>query len=119
MSKEYGMSRREDLNLEHFRKLLLEERERLLREIDGVAADTQALDASASEAEDRGDVAELDAQNVIDQRLLEELKSQLEEVEHALGKIADGSYGICEKTGKPIPVERLEAYPAARTVAEA
>ena len=113
------MAQREDLDLEHFKKLLLAERERLLKEIDGIAADTQALDASASEAEDRGDVAELDAQNAVDQRLLEDLKRQLEEVEHALKKIADGSYGICEKTGKPIPVERLEAYPAARTVADA
>jgi DnaK suppressor protein len=113
------MAKRTDLDLEHFRERLLAERERLLKEIDGVASDTQALDASAAEAEDRGDVAELDAQNAVDQKLLEDLKRQLAEVEHALKKIEDGSYGICEKTGKPIPVERLEAYPAARTVVDA
>jgi DnaK suppressor protein len=113
------MAKRTDLDLEYFRELLLRERERLLKAIDGVASDTQALDASAAEAEDRGDLAELDAQNAIDQRLLEDLKRQLGEVEHALKKIDDGRYGICEKTGRPIPVERLEAYPAARTVADA
>ena len=113
------MQKRDDLDLEHFRKLLEAERERLLKEIDGVAADTQALDVAASEAEDRGDISEIDAQNAIDQRLLEDLKGQLKEVEDALKRIEEGSYGICEKTGKPIPVERLEAYPAARTLADA
>jgi DnaK suppressor protein len=113
------MAERSDLDLEHFKRLLLAERERLLREIDAVAADTRALDASAAEAEDRGDVAELDARNAVDQRLLDDLKRQLEEVEHALRKIAEGRYGICEKSGRPIPVERLEAYPAARTVVDA
>jgi len=112
------MAKRTDLDLEYFRDLLLKERERLKREIDAIASDTEALDASASEAEDRGDVAELDAQNAIDQRLLEDLTHQLAEVEHALKKIEDGSYGICEESGKPIPVERLEAYPAARTVVD-
>jgi DnaK suppressor protein len=111
--------KREDLDFEHFRKLLEAERKRLLKEIDGVAADTQALDASAGEAEDRGDLSELDADNAIDQGLLEDLRAQLEEVNAALKRIAEGTYGICEETGKPIPVERLEAYPAARTLADA
>ena len=111
--------KRDDLDLEHFRKLLEAERERLLREIDGVAADTQALDVAASEAEDRGDISEIDADNAIDQKLLEDLRAQLEEINAALKRIAEGTYGICEKTGKPIPVERLEAYPAARTLADA
>jgi DnaK suppressor protein len=113
------MAQREDLDLDHFRELLLRERQRIQKAIEGGASETQALDASASEAEDRGDVAELDVQNVIDQRLLEDLQHQLEEVDHALEKIREGSYGICEKTGRPIPVERLEAYPAARTVVDA
>lgn len=110
--------KRTDLDLEHFRKLLEEERERLLKEIDGVAKDTQELEEAASEAEDRGDVAELDAQNAIDQSLLDSLRSQLAEVNAALKRIEEGNYGICEKTGRPIPVERLEAYPAARVAVD-
>jgi len=113
------MKKREDLDLEHFRKLLEAERERLIKEIDGVAADTQALDVAAAEAEDRGDISELDAQNAIDQRLLNDLRRQLKEVDDALQRIQEGTYGLCEKSGKPIPVERLEAYPAARTLADA
>jgi len=118
-SKGETMAQRSDLDLEHFREVLMEERERLLKEIESVSSDTQALDRAAEGAEDLGDVAELDAQNAIDQRLLEDLKGQLEEVEAALKRIEEGNYGICEKTGRPIPVERLEAYPAARTVVDA
>jgi RNA polymerase-binding transcription factor DksA len=43
----------------------------------------------------------------------------LEEVNHALQKIKDGTYGICEKTGQAIPYERLEAVPYARMTVEA
>ena len=40
------------------------------------------------------------------------------EIDAALGRIADGSYGICEATGKPIPAERLRALPWTRFVRE-
>lgn len=36
------------------------------------------------------------------------------EIEQALGRIQDGTYGICELTGKPIEAERLEVIPWAR-----
>lgn len=51
-----------------------------------------------------------------DQAVHNHIKDELHEVEHALAKFNDGTYGICEKTGKAIPYERLEAYPTARTV---
>ena len=40
---------------------------------------------------------------------------RLEEIEQALGRMKDGTYGICEVCGKPIPYERLEAIPSAPT----
>ncbi len=45
------------------------------------------------------------------------LEHQLKEVEAALDRMEQGTYGICEATGQAIPVERLRVYPAARTVA--
>ena len=42
------------------------------------------------------------------------LRDTLEEVEHALAKLEDGSYGNCEGCGDPISEARLEAMPAAR-----
>ena len=42
------------------------------------------------------------------------LKEALDEVEHALGKFEDGSFGRCEGCGEAIPPARLEAMPQAR-----
>ncbi|HCJ11732.1 MAG TPA: hypothetical protein DHV51_01360 [Opitutae bacterium] len=41
-------------------------------------------------------------------------KLLLDEIEQAIDRIFDGSYGICEVTGKPIPKERLLAVPFTR-----
>ncbi len=43
------------------------------------------------------------------------LETQLRDVNDALEKMEQGTYGIDEETGEPIAVERLKAYPAART----
>lgn len=40
---------------------------------------------------------------------------QLAEVDAALGRLAAGVYGTCERCGAPIPAARLEVRPAART----
>ena len=37
----------------------------------------------------------------------------LRKIEHALTRLGEGSYGICEVCGQPIPVARLEALPYA------
>lgn len=41
------------------------------------------------------------------------IREQLAAVEHALQKFEEGSYGLCDNCGKPIPPERLEALPQA------
>jgi RNA polymerase-binding transcription factor DksA len=46
--------------------------------------------------------------------LAKSLAETLSEVEHALAKIEDGTYGTCENCGQPISPARLEAKPAAR-----
>lgn len=47
--------------------------------------------------------------------LIDGLRHNLQDVEHALRKIEEGSgYGICERCGKEIAIERLEALPWAR-----
>ncbi|MFZ2187319.1 MAG: TraR/DksA C4-type zinc finger protein [Candidatus Moraniibacteriota bacterium] len=43
------------------------------------------------------------------------LEAQLKDVNDALDKMGKGTYGICENTGQEISVDRLKAYPAART----
>ncbi|MDQ4132091.1 MAG: TraR/DksA C4-type zinc finger protein [Actinomycetota bacterium] len=38
----------------------------------------------------------------------------VEEIDQALSRLDDGSYGACASCGRPIPFERLEAIPRAR-----
>ena len=50
-----------------------------------------------------------------DVSILEQLERDLAEIEAALQRLDDGTYGIDEVTGEPIEPERLDAFPAART----
>ncbi len=42
-------------------------------------------------------------------------RERLADIDDALGRLGDGTYGVCERCGGPIAVERLEARPSART----
>ncbi|KYG35157.1 TraR/DksA C4-type zinc finger protein [Alkalihalobacillus trypoxylicola] len=44
--------------------------------------------------------------------------NEYHEIVDALERIEKGTYGICEKTGQQIPIERLNAAPTARTIVE-
>jgi len=45
-------------------------------------------------------------------------EAELDAVEHALERLDDGSYGMCEVCGQAIPDARLEAIPSARLCAK-
>ena len=53
-----------------------------------------------------------------DLSILEQVEAELADVEHALRRLDEGSYGTCEVCGKVIPDERLEAMPATRLCLE-
>jgi RNA polymerase-binding protein DksA len=97
-------------------KDLIEQRRAALgREIDnGVArARSESFNAVAGEAPDAGDEAlaslVVDTENAETRRDVRELQA----LDLALERLADGSYGVCEECGDEIPVERLRAHPAA------
>jgi RNA polymerase-binding transcription factor DksA len=49
-----------------------------------------------------------------DLTVLEDIDAELDDIEHALRRLEDGSYGVCDVCGEPIGDDRLEAVPAAR-----
>src|SRR5215213_5039703 len=51
--------------------------------------------------------------------LIEDRQELLDQITAALERVEIGTYGICLKTGKPIPVERLEVLPYAALSVEA
>jgi RNA polymerase-binding transcription factor DksA len=100
-----------DATTPELRALLEEERNSLRSQLgeigygaDGPNYDSNFADSSQVTAE-RGE-AEALAKSLLD---------TLTEVEHALTKFSDSTYGRCESCGQPIPPARLEAKPAART----
>ena len=50
--------------------------------------------------------------------ILEQVEAELADVQRALQRIDDGTYGHCEACREPIPDERLAAQPAARFCVE-
>ena len=107
--------------LEELRTALLRRHADLLRQIadlqQNVSGRADPLDDIAIDAPgDRGD-ASVDLQDFDDtHQLVLDLQAQLAEVEHALAKFDAGTYGICERCGRPIPLARLRVLPEARYI---
>ena len=91
----------------------------------GMIGELRGEGLDESEAEQTGELTHYD-QHPADQgsetferekdlSILEGLESDLAEIEAALQRLEDGTYGIDEVTGEPIAPERLEALPTART----
>lgn len=59
--------------------------------------------------EEATETLELEKRLVLENRIRQEMAS----VEHAMEKIEQGTYGLCDNCGKPIDPERLEALPQA------
>lgn len=50
-----------------------------------------------------------------DQVVVEEAERLLDDIDQALARLEDGSFGTCEACGEPIEAERLTAQPTVRT----
>jgi RNA polymerase-binding protein DksA len=79
--------------------------------------DARQEEAGSSLNDDASGVAD-NATNEFDHNLAYALvsreESALQEIEAALQRIDNGTYGVCEETGKPIPEDRLKAIPWTR-----
>jgi len=95
-------------------RLVAEERY-LAQELKVYAAEQQSISQSASE-EHASSVDDAGAEMFEHERALAiegTLEEMLANVEHALHKVSDASYGVCDACGQPIDPERLEALPQA------
>lgn len=109
--------------LERMRKMLLTERDtyerqarQLRAEADSLVADLDPGDVQFDEESGEGDTIAVERGR--DLALAAKAMEMIEEIDHALAKFDDGTYGICEVSGEPIPQERLEAIPWAREKVE-
>ena len=77
--------------------------------------DVRATNEELHEPED--DAQKLDALELGGNLVVRDVQ-RLEQIDRALKKIADGTYGVSDVSGAKIPRERLEAVPEAITLAE-
>jgi RNA polymerase-binding protein DksA len=105
------------LDLERFRRVLESERDRLYHARDAVHHDGSLLEETGDLAIGSGDhIADSASETYmreLDEGLEENAGHILAEIEAALARIEDGTYGKCSACGKPIAAERLEAVPYA------
>jgi DnaK suppressor protein len=103
------------LDLDRFRTELETERERLTAALDAVNHPTSVAEETgelASGAGDHlGDHGSDMFQRELDDGLEENAEHLIAEVDGALRRIEDGTYGTCVVCGRPIGEERLEAVP--------
>jgi DnaK suppressor protein len=84
----------------------------LEREFAGIVAATSAANAD-DEHDPEGATIAFERQHVA--ALLEQARGRLDQVDEALQRLADSSYGTCTGCGQPIPAARLAARPTAMT----
>jgi len=107
-------------------ELLEGDRVRLERIRDGVSEDqglgVESQQASLSELssydQHSADIATETFEREKDESILEQVQGELNDIDHALARIENGTYGTCEACGKPIGDPRLEAVPTARFCVE-
>ena len=102
------------------RHLLTRLREQLLRTTRaGETEETELHSQSLGEAHESEDDAQKLAMLEVDGAAVRRNMRRLTQIERALQKIEDGTYGLSDTSGEPIPRERLEAMPEAiHTVSE-
>lgn len=105
-----------------FKERLTEEKTRLEGELATVGrpnpsnpSDWEAVPQGTGQEADPNDAADLIEDYGNNNAILTDLERRLEDVNAALARIEDGSYGTCTVSGETIEEERLEADPAATT----
>jgi DnaK suppressor protein len=103
------------------RQRLIDLRDELTRLRDGLDEDEVELEGGGDDftETDSGDMSQSIFDREMDASVGEGIERRLGEVERALQKIEDGSYGVCVDTGEEIPRGRLEAVPEAIRTVEA
>jgi len=109
-----GLNSRE---LDHFRDLLLAKRGEIVGDMSSMEREALRTSGGSNLSTLPIHMADMGTDNYEQEftlGLVETERKLLREINHALAKIQNGSYGICEGTGKPIAKARLEVQPWAR-----
>ncbi len=103
--------------IEKFKKRLEAMRDQMTHLIRDTSEDVKSADETKGYSQHQADEGTDDFNRTITLEVTSKEFGILRQIEHALEKIEEGTYGICDITGEEIPLARLEAIPyAAMTV---
>ena len=97
--------------LNYFKEILESRKEQIEKNISSVNNELNQL--SNLELNDEGDHASANNNSMVESVIAEQQNRELEEINRALGKIANGEYGICEMCEDDIGFQRLKVKPHA------
>jgi DnaK suppressor protein len=97
-------------DLQFFKELLLNQRSEILNKTDAFRSEA-AIEVAIQG--DEGDLAVSENTLAMTLRLQERQTQHLQKIDYALGKIEDGSFGLCEQCEEPLQKNRLIARPVA------
>jgi DnaK suppressor protein len=105
--------------MDEVRDRLMVERDRARRRLAVLTGDFREI-VEASRSTNADDEHDPEGATIAFERsqvatLIQQAHRRLDEVDAALGRLDEGTYGTCELCGRPIAAERLEARPTART----
>jgi len=98
----------EEKDLQFFKELLTKRMEELLKHADGTVSDMNNPRENFPDPTDR---ATYEADRNFELRIRDREHKLLKKVRKALDRIEDGTFGICEKCGEEISLQRLKARP--------
>ena len=97
---------------QHFKKLLMAELRRHAQHINDEQA--SALEAAGDDAKESADLALRDTIQELALKLSDRESQMVADIDQALMRMDEGSYGVCVRCGHEIDERRLEALPTAR-----
>lgn len=104
----------DEKRLEYFRGVLLEQLRQHDANVRANQADALQMRDADDGVKDAADMSVQDLSQELEYRLSERESQIVAEIDQALLRIDEGSYGICARCGEPIDERRLEALPTAR-----
>lgn len=98
--------------LESFRDQLKERKVQIEKNLSNTSLEMRGM--RNQDPKDEGDYASISAGTAVDSAILEQQRQELAEIDLALDKIANETYGVCEMCEEPIGIARLKVKIFAR-----
>jgi DnaK suppressor protein len=106
-------------DVQKYKKKLEELRQHLSRSLQGTTAEVKTPDEATGYSQHQADQGTDDFDRTISLEITSAEYAILRQIDRALEKVNEGTYGVCDLSGKPIPPARLDAVPYATMTVEA